>query len=216
MLRWTVLLVLLANLAFYAWTQGWLDTVVGSSPQGEREPQRLQRQLRPESVQLLSPRVAAVAAAAASASATGCLEAGPYTDAELAAAQDRLLAAGVAASRWQTPAVQRPGAWLLYMGRFPDRDSLLRKQTELQRIHVAFEPVHDNPELAPGLSLGRFDDRAAADAALAQLTQRGVRTARVVTLAPPLTLHLLRIERAEPALQTQLQAGGFHDCARGG
>ena len=62
------------------------------------------------------------------------------------------------------------------------------------------------PDLAPGLSLGRFDSRAAADKALEQLTQRGVRTARVVTLSRAGDARMLRIERADAALAAQLAA----------
>ena len=39
------------------------------------------------------------------------------------------------------------------------------------------EELRGMPELQPGLSLGRFDSKPAADAALARMVQRGVRTA---------------------------------------
>ena len=53
MLRAIVLLLLLANLGFYAWTQGQLDGVVGVRAQGDREPERLARQVRADSVRIL-------------------------------------------------------------------------------------------------------------------------------------------------------------------
>ena len=40
------LLLLLANLGFFAWTQGWLDSVVSARARGDREPERLARELR--------------------------------------------------------------------------------------------------------------------------------------------------------------------------
>jgi hypothetical protein len=52
MLRWTVAVLIAANLLFFAWTRGWLDPLVGVDPQGDREPQRLQRQVHPERVQV--------------------------------------------------------------------------------------------------------------------------------------------------------------------
>ena len=64
------------------------------------------------------------------------------------------------------------------------------------------------PELAPGLSLGRFDSRAAADKALEQLSAAGVRTARVVALSEPATMTMLRVERADPALALEVAALG--------
>ena len=218
MLRWVVALLLLANLGFYAWHQGWLDPVLGTSSLGDREPERLARQVRPEAVKLLPRRGASAATAAASN--TACLEAGPYDDEALGAAEGALRSAGLPAGGWQATSEEKPGVWLVYMGRFPDREALQRKQAELQRLRVNFEEVRAPAELEAGLSLGRFGDRAAADAALAQFTQHGVRTARVVMLAPPQRLHLLRVERAEPALQTQLKGlkaqalgGGFRPCA---
>jgi hypothetical protein len=46
MLRTLVLLLLLANGGFFAWTQGWLDPVL--PPRSEqREPERLAAQLGP-------------------------------------------------------------------------------------------------------------------------------------------------------------------------
>ena len=46
MLRALIAALLLANLAFFAWTQGWLDSVVGVRSIGDREPERLLRQDR--------------------------------------------------------------------------------------------------------------------------------------------------------------------------
>lgn len=61
MLRALVLLLVLANAGYYAWSQGWLDGGTGGS-QGDREPQRLQNQVRPEIVRILPPSAAASAA----------------------------------------------------------------------------------------------------------------------------------------------------------
>jgi hypothetical protein len=219
MLRAALALVLVANLVFYAWSQGWLGSAAGGSAQGEREPERLQRQVNPQAVQLLP----ASTATSAPGDTRACLQAGPYTDAELALAEGVLRAAGVAAGRWDTRAVDRPGAWLLYMGRFADREALQKKVSELQRIRVPFEELRGTPDLEPGLALGRFTDRAAADAALDQLNERGVRAARVVTLTAPARLHLVRVNDADAALQARLQGlkapalgDGFSACAPGG
>jgi hypothetical protein len=78
----------------------------------------------------------------------------------------------------------------------------------------------DNPSLAPGLSLGRFDDRAAATKALDKFAQQGVHTARVLDLTPATSSHVLRFEKADPALAAQVVAlkptasgKGFAACA---
>lgn len=54
MLRSLVVVLMLANLAFYGWTQGWLTGVLGLSPEGDREPQRLSAQIEPGALQVLS------------------------------------------------------------------------------------------------------------------------------------------------------------------
>ena len=86
MLRALVVALLLVNLAFFAWTQGWLDSVTGVRAIGDREPERLARQVLPESVRILS---AGSSAAEESAPPTlSCMEAGPLTDAEGSAFPD--------------------------------------------------------------------------------------------------------------------------------
>ncbi|WP_310460774.1 hypothetical protein [Sphaerotilus sp.] len=54
MLRALVLILMLANAAFYGWTQGWLTDVLGLSPDGNREPQRLTAQIDPTALRVLS------------------------------------------------------------------------------------------------------------------------------------------------------------------
>ncbi|MDE2628583.1 MAG: hypothetical protein KGL99_15650 [Burkholderiales bacterium] len=223
MLRALVLALLLANVAFYAWTQGWLDAVVGVRASGDREPERLARQVRPEIVRI----VPASAASAPAAGALACLEAGPFADAELAAAQAAARAA-LPSAGWTTVPAAAPAAWIVYMGPYPNRAALSQKEDELKRRALAYEELRDDPALAPGpslapslgLSLGRYDQRASATDALQRLVQQGVRSARVVELAAPASRHWLRIDHADAALAAQLTAlkapafgNGFAACA---
>jgi hypothetical protein len=57
MLRVAVLLLAVANALFFAWSSGWLDGI-GLTSRGEREPERLQRQVRPDAVRVLPATVA--------------------------------------------------------------------------------------------------------------------------------------------------------------
>ncbi len=68
MLRTLVLLLLLANLIWFSWAQGWLRPW-GLAPAATSEPQRLSRQVQPDAIQVLreAPPTAAPASAAASA-----------------------------------------------------------------------------------------------------------------------------------------------------
>jgi hypothetical protein len=206
-LRWLALALLLANLAFFSWTQGWLDNVVGVRASGDREPDRLARQVRPEAVLILPPSAAAAAAASAAETGLACLEAGPFSGLEVAAAE-AALAPLLPLGSWLRVTVDKPAVWAVYVGRFASAEAQAKKEVELQRLRVEFEtlaPSADlSAELTPGVSLGRFGARDAAEAALARLSQSGVRAARVVELQPPAAAHLLRVAQAEPALAARL------------
>lgn len=67
MLRLLAAVLLAANVAFFAWTQGWLSPWAMPPMSSEREPERIATQVRPETVTLLSPEAAAAARQAASA-----------------------------------------------------------------------------------------------------------------------------------------------------
>ncbi|HRM55070.1 MAG TPA: SPOR domain-containing protein, partial [Ottowia sp.] len=56
-----VVLLLIANAAWFAWSQGWMR-VLGLAPTVQSEPERMQRQVRPEAL-TLRPLDAASAAA---------------------------------------------------------------------------------------------------------------------------------------------------------
>lgn len=217
MLRALVLVLALANLGYFAWTQGWLDDVVGVRPGATREPERLARQVRPDTVVVLptparahaasdaaiTPPPPALADSAVAAETSSCYEAGPFS----AAAASAAVAAAQAvlpAGSFTDVSLVKPGAWLVYMGKFASADGLAKKKEELQRIHLEAQDVRDAPALQPGISLGRYDSRAAADKALAQFGQRGVHSARVVELASPSTTHLLRVAQADAALAARL------------
>jgi hypothetical protein len=225
MLRALLLLLVLANGLFFAWTRGAFAPGWPPPSHGEREPGRLAAQLHPELVVVMTPGAASAAlAAAAAASAAArlvCLEAGPFNEAEVVAAEAVLAAAALPAGSWQREQVELASAWMVYFGRFADSDARRTKEEELRRLKLSVEHVKTPPELVPGLMLGRYDSRDAADAALAQLTQRGVRTARVVALPTPPPQHWLRAERADPELQARLAAlqpplagNGFLPCAK--
>ncbi len=219
MLRALVLLLLLANAAALAWQQGWLGGWLASpQAQDEREPERMARQIQPETLKLVAPQAASAAMAAAAAAAEAaavaaadrCLQAGPFAAADAGSAEKLLrdagLASGTSNGQFEALRSERGGVFLIYMGRYPDREALQRKQEELRRMKVEFEELRNAPEFQPGLSLGRFNDRAGADAALADLTQRNVRTAKVLTLTAPTTLQVLRVSRADEALASKLAA----------
>jgi hypothetical protein len=201
-LRVWVLLLLLANLGFFVWSQGALDGMLGLRAGGDREPERLARQFQPQTVRIVPP---AEVGAVASGAEPACLEAGPYSQADAALAEG-VLQLALPSGSWARRDVEQPGQWLVYLGRFASAEALQKKAEELRRLQAPVDDVQSPPELAPGLSLGRFDSRTAAEQVLAQWTQRGLRGARVVTLSEPATMVALRVDRADPALAARVAA----------
>jgi hypothetical protein len=166
---------------------------------------------------------APASAASAPEPALACLEAGPFDEQRWVAAQAALRSL-LPAGRWTERPQPVPGRWIVYMGRYGDAAALERKETELRRIpSIQFERVNAPPGLAPGLSLGAFEDAGGAQAALQRWAQRGIRTARVVNLVPPQTGVQVRVDRLPPDLQAQLLAQrnaalgkGFVSCKAAG
>ena len=231
MLRLLLVLLLLANGLLLAARQGWLGPGWSGSGEAEREPLRLERQVNPGLVRVLPPAAASavLSATAASAAETAasaaaaldreCLEAGPFNPGEAPAAERTLRDAGLPEGQWQALAVDDTGAFMLYMGRYSEAGAVQRKLDELGRLNIAGDPLPDTSPLSPGIDLGRFDARAAADAALARLQRSGVRTARVVVTRAAQRQTRLRVPAADAALRTRLAAlklpsgPGFIACA---
>ena len=210
MLRLAVIALLLANAGYYAYTQGWLRSAGLVTPE-QAEPQRLQQQIRPETLKVLraqgatnnpTPPPAPAAApaadtaastpaptAAAPADAGECLQAGVFDDKQAAAL--RTAAAALPAGSWSLEPTPITGRWMIYMGRFDDQDTLDKKRAELRARKVDFDRAGGTLEL--GLSLGRFSTEEAAQRGLTTLNAQGVRTARVVLERQAATGFILKL-----------------------
>ncbi len=95
-LRWFVMAAVLANLGYAAWRWGALS-MVGLAPATESDPGRLEQQIRPTAVRILTPQAAA-AVIAASASAPVIGPPPPLPVAAPASAADSAASAPAAAS----------------------------------------------------------------------------------------------------------------------
>ncbi|MEO8299634.1 MAG: SPOR domain-containing protein [Burkholderiales bacterium] len=215
MLRGLIVGLLLANALFWAWTQGWLTDVVGIDPQGEHEPHHLATQIDPDAIHLLA------ATGAAATAKPACLEAGPYTPAEIGRIEATVRGA-LPEGSWTLVRREKPGSWFIYMGRYTAPGAMQRKSEELKRLGVAFEELRFFPELEPGFSFGRYSRIEDAQEALKRLAAQRVRTARLVQLAPPLVTNAIRIPAAGPELQAtaaglkdQLAGKAFGACREG-
>lgn len=97
MLRPLVVMLLAANIGFWAWSQGALDGLTGVPHDSDREPQRLAAQIAPERLEILRTELPASAASAASA-AHGAASAASATAATATAAASSAASAVAAAS----------------------------------------------------------------------------------------------------------------------
>ena len=216
MLRALALALLLANLGYFVWGQGLL-AAYGLKPARHSEPERLAQQIRPEALQLITPTAliapppsvpvtiaVAVQAPPVPPAGPACLQVGMFTERQARALRPRLQA-GLAKGSWSLESNDAASRWIIYMGRYVSAEAMNRKRLKLEQLGLDFQPPA-SALLNPGLSLGSFASKADAQEVLAQLKQRGLRTARVVAEQPELPSFWLKLPAVDAALQNQLNA----------
>lgn len=209
MLRLLLAGLIVLNALFFGWTQGWLDEIVGIKARGDREPERMARQLHPESVQLLPPSAQAPMAVAATQRA--CLNLGPLEgDAALAAAIQALTQAGVAPENWKEQTSEQPGeiqkTWAVATIRLTSKDFLARKEATYKSLKIAYEFLNDPADEQPTLVLSRHTSEKAAAAALENFSQRALKGLRILPLQSAVRRHSLVFAEADAGLQAKLLA----------
>ena len=206
-LRLAVLMLLLFNLSYYLWSEDLLRGA-GLGPTVQTEPQRLARQIKPDAVQLRKPEtgVPELAGSAPSESTAGsageCLEAGPFDEPQGVALR-RAASAALPASAWALVPKLTPARWIVYIGQYSSPVTIENRKAELAALKISVEPLI-NPELELGLSLGHFETRAAAAAALEGLKKRGLRKAIVLQEQPELPGAVLRVRLGKGVERDQL------------
>ena len=216
------LLLVLANLGYYAWSNGLL-AAYGFAPSSQSEPQRLTQQIKPEALNIVPlvdtrqvgsapPATPASAASAtpsagtsASASAaTECLQVGLFNDAQTVVLKQRL-ASTLPAGSWALEAGLEPARWLVYMGKYSSAELVDKKKAELRGMGLSFANL-GNTALEPGLSLGSFTTQAEAEAELTRITKKGVKTAKVLQDRVEQRGQKLKLPAVTAALRSQLDA----------
>ena len=231
MLRLLVLLLVLSNAAYFAWTHSLL-TAYGLAPAAQSEPQRLMQQIHPEVLHLLTPAEARQfearpgstpasnaslasglnpirPASAASPQSTmaalaACLQAGLFNEEQAAVLRARLQSV-LPPGSWALESSVEPARWMVYMGKYSSEEVVAKKKGELRQLRVSFE-VLANPALEPGLSLGTFSSQAEAELEMARIAKRGVRTAKVILALPEAHGQKLRLPAVDPGMRVQLDA----------
>ena len=263
MLRMLTLMLALANVLYFAWTEGLLASL-NLEPATQTEPQRLEQQFRPGALRVSSPQESrqlgsttapivepaqAIEKPATSASSPAapalpassaapalttltalptlptlpvssapspavslaaavrpkeCLQAGPFDGAQTAALRTKLQSS-LPDGSWAFENALEPGLWMVYMGKYSSQDAVTKKKSELRGLGVSFDALN-NAALEPGLSLGRFDSKAAADADLVRIAKRGVRTAKVIALRAEVPGQVLKLAAVDADLRSKLEA----------
>lgn len=157
-LKKCVLALIVINLGYFAYSQGWLSQLLGGDA-SQREPERMSRQVNPSAID--------VAMLSSTASATPSLVSTPLGIEPAAPAQDACL---------------KHEQWIVYMGPYDTQALLDKKKNELKVLKLANKPV-SKPSLKLGLSLGQFETEVSAREAMTALSKKGVKTASVLLWA---------------------------------
>jgi hypothetical protein len=221
MLRLVVTALLVLNLGYYAWGQGWL-LAYGWSPSQQHEPQRVAQQVHPEVITILNdketsssdsgpapqpatsaPNPVASDIPAPVAAAT-CWQMTDL-DAQQAEALRPLLKAKFPEGASVLEEARLSARWMVYMGKYTQPEDLAKKRDQLSQLKVPFS-VLSNTAFSPGFSLGVFSSEEAANTALQEVARRGVRSARVVQERPDILRYRLQLYAGGVADQASLSA----------
>ena len=178
------LLLLLANLGFFAW-------IYFGAGRASEEPQLMEQQLNPQAIRLLrADQVAALAAertkqtpervkSPPKVTLAACLELGAFGLGDAARVQQALEPLGLGSRLSQRRAEDVASYWV-FMPPQRNRQAANQKAAELRKLGVEdFFIVQEDPNFRFAISLGVFKTEEAARARLAELRTKGVRTARV-------------------------------------
>jgi hypothetical protein len=200
MLRLLVVLLLLANGLYFAWSQGFLASM-GLSPANPTEPDRLHQQIKPETVSVVSKAELGQIERQQS-TPTVCLQSEVLTPAQAEPLRKRIESATPAwpADSWKFEARTEQASWMIFMGPYANAEQLDKKKQELKRLNVGFDPIHPK-SIGPGLLLAASGEKGSLEERLAALNKSGVRTARILPLRPAASGLVLKLPWVTDALQ---------------
>ncbi len=231
-MRLLFLLLLAANLGFFAWAR----FLAPPDPAVDRQP--LGQQLEPHKLRIVSERELATAAAEPKPAAPpepkpatpppepakiACLEWGSFNPAEATRAAQRLesLALGARLAQYRG---EESANWWVHMPPQGSRAAALRKAAELKQLGVDDYFILQDPGPARwALSLGVFSTEEAAQAYLQALREKKVRTAIITRRETRVPKVWFQVREVDAPLNAKLQAmaqdfegATLHDCAQRG
>lgn len=220
-MRALFLVLLLANLALYAWSRYGVPDNAASAP--------LSRQIAPDKLKVVAPaslppvsavsKPAATAPASAPAAALACIEWGSFTVADAPRAEQALEPLGLG-ERLAQRRSEEHAAWWVFIPPQANRQGALRKAAELKQLGVEdYFVVQEDGAHRWALSLGVFRTEEAAQARLAALRGQGVRSARVGardTVVPKVWLQVKSVDAPLQArlkeIARQIEGSELKDC----
>ena len=201
-MRTFFLLLVLGNVAFFAWSR-YIAPADASA-----DPLPLERQIEPDRLKVIAPsELPPVSARPASAStvALKCLEWGSFTLADAPQAEKALepLALGARLAQRRT---EEAAGWWVFIAPQGSRPGALKKAGELKALAVDdYFIVQDEGPYRWALSLGVFRTEEAAQARLAALRGLGVRSAQIGARETTVPKVWLQVKGVDGALHARLK-----------
>jgi len=212
-MRMVVLVLFLLDLALF----GWLRGMFGAFPAAGREPGRLDKQLAPERIRVLTDhevqqlrRRASEASAARAATpleaTASCVEIGDFAgDGVLARLREKLAEMRLA-DRASELAQDVPGWYQVYVPPAKSRAEAERRADELRALGLRdLLIIQGNGPMRFAIALGSFRDPELARKHLAQLERRGVKDARVSDSPTAVQVTRVRIRAIDAAAMAQVE-----------
>ncbi len=196
-MRTLVILLLFANLSLFAYTL--VDRT------GTGEVARLDTQVQPDKIRLLTPQqVAALGPAKVVALADVCLEWGPFADAERTRALADLEPAGLGRLLTQKRVESTTTFWV-YLPRTGNRAVVDKRVADLKAAGLKDVAVVDTPGLRFTISLGAFRSEDSAKTFATSLQAKGVADAQVGPRQQTTVLTQLVIRDPEAAVVARVR-----------
>jgi hypothetical protein len=181
MARAFFLLLVLGNLVFFVWAQGYLG---GQGQEAGREPARLKQQIQADRLRVTvkddsSAQSAPVAAVeVADVVDRQCRRVGPLASADAEKLKKTLAEKGASV---ETLAAEESSYWV-HIPPAGGKEATDKKAQELRQLGVTdFFVVNDESNNRGAISLGLYHQEAAAKDSLQQLSKKGVRSAKITT-----------------------------------
>jgi cell division protein FtsN len=188
LLRNIAVLLLIANLTYAAYSEGWLHIVTGWDA-SQREPERLKKQVNADAITV--EKIAGSASNTEAAqidsrintnsggAATPASKKSEINNQPLQAvspiAEPKEPSTKICVKGSQDSAEQ----WVIYMGPFATQDLLVSKKAELAKLGVSSTEISKS-SLPRGLSLGKFKTEQQAQTTLGLLQKKGIKTAKLL------------------------------------